>query len=341
MDRKFNAAVIGCGNISQTHIDSIGKIKMCSLAAVCDTDMKKAVAAAQKCGCKAYKDYKEVLRDKKIDSVHILTPHHLHVPMALDALSAGKHVVLEKPVGINPEEIKKLIKAERESRAHIGVVLQNRYNNTSRKMKSVIENGEMGKLIAAKGLLMWHRDDEYYLDSGWRGKWETEGGGLLINQAIHTLDLLRYLGGEIVALKGHIENAAHKKIEVEDTALATLYYKSGAVASFFGTNNHGINSRVELEFVFENGVLRLLDDILYKTMGKKCRPIAKDVLRKGKKDYWGTSHTACIKAFYEAVAENKSAEITVSDAALTNELVLGIYKSSKTNEKYIITEGKK
>jgi predicted dehydrogenase len=339
--RKYNVAIVGCGAISQTHIDSINKIKTLSLKAVCDIDMKKAVAVAQKYGCKAYKDYKETLADKEINSVHILTPHYLHVPIALEALKLHRHVVLEKPVGINPEEIKKLIKAERESKARIGVVLQNRYNKTSQKMKSTIGSGEMGALIAAKGLLMWHRDDGYYLNSGWRGKWETEGGGLLINQAIHTLDLLRYLGGEIKSLKGHAENAAHEKIEVEDTALATLYYKNGAVASFFGTNNHGTNSRVELEFVFENGTLRLLDDKLYKIKQGKSKLIAKDTVRKGKKDYWGLSHTACIKAFYDAVTENREADITVADAAKTNELVLGIYNSSKTNEKYIMTEEQK
>ena len=341
MTRKFNAAIVGCGTISQTHIDSINKIRTINLKAVCDIDMKKAVAAAQKYGCKAYKNYKEVLDDKEINSVHILTPHHLHVPMALEALERRKHVVLEKPVGINTEEIKALMKAERESKARIGVVLQNRYNNTSRAMKKAVESGEMGKLIAAKGLVMWHRDDAYYLESGWRGKWATEGGGLLINQAIHTLDLLRWLGGNVKSLRGHVENAAHAKIEVEDTALATLYFKKGAVASFFGTNNHGINSKVELEFVFEKGILHLLDDRLYKTMNGKQRLIAKDTVSGGKKDYWGTSHTACIKAFYEAVEEGRPADITLADAARTNEIVLGIYKSSKTNEKYIMSEEQK
>lgn len=341
MAKKFNVAVIGCGSISQTHINSINKIRTLSLRAVCDTDMKKAVAAAQKCSCKAYKNYKEVLDDKEINSVHILTPHCLHVPMALEALEKRKHVVLEKPVGINSQEINKLIKAESEGRARIGIVFQNRYNNTSQKMKSIIAKGGMGKLIAAKGLVAWHRDDAYYLDSGWRGRWDTEGGGLLINQAIHTLDLLRWLGGEVASLKGHVENAAHKEIEVEDTALATLYYKSGAVASFFGTNNHGMNSKIELEFVFENGTLRLLDDRLYKSAGGKTKLIAKDTVRKGKKDYWGTSHTACIKAFYEAVEEGRAADITVADAARTNEMVLGIYRSNETNEKYIISEEQK
>jgi len=338
LDKKFNIAIIGCGSISQTHIDSINKIGMCSLKAVCDTDMKKAVIAAQKYGCKAYKNYKEVLDDKEINSVHILTPHYLHVPIALEALACRKHVVLEKPVGINPVEIKKLLKAEKESKSRIGVVFQNRYNKTSRKMKALIEGGEMGKFIAAKGLVMWHRDDGYYLNSNWRGKWATEGGGLLINQAIHTLDLLRWLGGEVSSLKGHTENAAHEKIEVEDTALATLYYKSGAVASFFGTNNHGTNSKVELELVFENGTLRLLDDRLYKSAKGKSKLMAKDTVRSGKKNYWGVSHTACIKAFYEAVSENKEIDIAVSDAAITNEVVLGIYESSKTNEKYYMTE---
>ena len=334
MDDKFNVAVIGCGTISATHLESINKIRGLTLKAVCDTAVKKAMPIAHKYGCKAYTDYKELLANPEIDAVHILTPHYLHSKMAADALAAKKHVVLEKPVGINMQEIKKLMQAEAQSDRRIGVVFQNRYNHTSRKMKEVIESGRLGRLTAAKGLVMWHRDEDYYLKSGWRGKWSSEGGGLLINQAIHTLDLMRWLGGDIAAVKGNVENSAHPGIEVEDTALATLYYKNDAVGSFFGTTSHGINSKVELEFVLEGGVLRLLDDRLYLTVSGRRKLLAKDKLRGGKKDYWGVSHKACIKAFYEAVSENRAPDVTLKDAKVTNEIVLGIYQSSNKREKY-------
>ncbi len=338
MDSKFNVAVIGCGAISATHLESINKIRGLTLKAVCDTAVKKAMPIAHKYCCKAYTDYKEVLANPEIDSVHILTPHYLHSKMAADALAAKKHVVLEKPIGINLQEIKKLMQAEAQSDKRVGVVFQNRYNHTSRKMKEVIAGGKLGKLMAVKGLVMWHRDEGYYMNSGWRGKWSSEGGGLLINQAIHTIDLMRWLGGDIETVKGHVENSTHPYIEVEDAALATLYYKSGAIGNFFGTISHGINSKVELEFVMERGVLRLLDDRLYLTVGGRRKLLAKDKLRSGKKDYWGTSHKAYIKAFYEAVSQNKTLDVTLADAKVANEIVLGIYESSNKCEKYNLEE---
>ena len=334
MDIKYNVALIGCGAISATHLECINKIRGLTLKAVCDTAVKKAMPIAHKYGCKAYTDYKELLANPEIDAVHILTPHHLHAKMAADALAAKKHVLLEKPVGINLQEIKKLVQSEKESDKRISVVFQNRYNHTSRKMKEVIAGGTLGKLIAVKGLVMWHREEDYYLKSGWRGKWASEGGGLLINQAIHTIDLMRWLGGDIGGVKGHVENSAHPGIEVEDAANATLYYKNGAVGSFFGTTSHGINSKVELEFVMEGGVLRLLDDRLYLSVGGRRKLLAKDKLRGGKKDYWGVSHKACIRAFYEAVSENRAPDVTLTDAKVTNEIVLGIYESSNKREKY-------
>lgn len=338
LNRKYNIALIGCGAIYETHIDSIKKIKGCNIAAVCDIDFKKTLIEAQKYKCKAFKDYKEVLKDEDIDAVHILTPHFLHTSIAMDALNAGKYVLLEKPVGISMDELIALKEAEQLSASKIGVVFQNRYNNTSVKMKELIDNGDLGKFIAAKAFVAWHRDEKYYSDSPWRGSLKTEGGGLLINQSIHTLDLLRWLGGEVESLKGYVSNDMHSLIEVEDVASATLYYKNGAVANFYGTNNHGTNSKIELELVFENGVLRMLDDKLYLKANNKAKCIAKDIVRSGKKGYWGLSHTACIKSFYEAIDNNEYPEISVSDAATTNEIVLGIYASSQTNKKYIMTE---
>ena len=338
MDNKIKVALIGCGAISRTHIDSLKEIKMCEIKTVCDTDEKRATKAAKELGCEQTADYMEALSDPNIDAVHILTPHYLHAPMAIEALNAGKHVVLEKPVGISAKDIKKLMQAENECSSKIGVVFQNRYNNTSIAMKSIIDDGELGSFKAAKGIVAWNRDMEYYNSSPWRGKWDTEGGGLLINQAIHTVDLIRWFGGNISSLQGHIANNVLGEIEVEDTAMATFYFENGAIGNFYGTNNHGINSKIELEFIFENGVLRLLEDKLYLQKEDTIKIIAEDIVDSGKKAYWGLSHTACIKAFYESVKNEKTPEITVADAAKSNEIVLGIYESSKINDKYFLTE---
>ncbi len=284
-------------------------------------------------------NYEEVLHDKNIDTVHIMTPHYLHTPIAINALESGKHVLLEKPAGIGFEELKQLKMAELKSEGRISVVLQNRYNNTSAMMKKKIADGNLGELRSVKAIVAWHRDDEYYDNSSWRGKWETEGGGLLINQAVHTIDLMRYIGGEIESVEGRVDNLFHKTIEVEDTAMAAFYYKNGAIGNFYATNNHAINSKIELEFVYENGILRMLDDKLFYTNKKETKVIAEDIILEGKKSYWGVSHDSYIKAFYESLAKGEEFDVKLEDAIISNKMVLGIYESSKKNKKYYLTEG--
>jgi predicted dehydrogenase len=341
LNKIFNIAIIGCGAISQTHINSLEKLDICEIKTVCDIDDRASISKADGYNYKTLRDYKEVLSDNSIDAVHILTPHNLHTSIAVEALLAGKHVLLEKPAGISFEELNLLKETEKRSTSKISVVFQNRYNNTTVKMKELIDGGSLGAFKASKAIVAWHRDDDYYMSSKWRGRWSTEGGGLLINQAIHTLDLLRYLGGEVDAVKGNVQNTCHDIIEVEDVAMATYYYKNGAIGNFYGTNNHGINSNIEIELIYENGILHLINEKLYLINNEGTIVKAEDIILKGAKSYWGISHDACIRSFYQNLLNEKDMDITLMDASVTNEIVLGIYKSSKTNEKYYINGGNK
>jgi predicted dehydrogenase len=330
--KKLRIGIIGCGTILPVHLDSIHSFEGAELCIVCDINENKAKKVAAIEGCPYVTDYEDILKDETIDVVHILTPHYLHVAMTLNAIKHHKHVVLEKPVGISFEELKKLKEEAKEKNVTIGVALQNRFNPTTIKMKEMIASGSLGKFISSKGILTWCRKDDYYSESDWRGKLATEGGGLLINQAIHTLDLLEYVGGPIKELKAYVTNFAHPEIEVEDMAMIGLTYESGAIGSFFATNNYGDNSQVEMGFVFEKGQLVLHDQELFLVEEGKSEKLAHDIVNQGDKSYWGMSHQLIIRDIYEAILHKRKPKVTLEHAIRATELVLMSYHNSNSNQ---------
>lgn len=329
--RKLGIGIIGCGTILSVHLDAVRVLPMADLRCVCDIIEDKARNVAEDEGCRYVTDYKLLLSDDSIDVIHILTPHFLHVPMAVTCLKAGKHVVLEKPVGISFEQLTQLQSVADRCDVTIGVTLQNRFNDSSLMIRDYIGSGELGSFKSARGTVIWHRNDAYYKESDWRGSLETEGGGLLINQAIHTLDLLDWFGGGAKSLIGVIANHTHPTIEVEDTAMATLYYDDGSSSVFYATNSYGDNASVEIELIFEKGKLRFLDQALYLTTSQETVKVADDVVKKGEKAYWGMSHQRCIEDIYMAVILEREPAVTLADAIRATKLVLSVYRSSELN----------
>lgn len=294
----MNTVVVGLGAISPFHIEPVKKYA--TLYGVCDIIKEKADKIAKENSCKAYYDYDEVINDKNVDCVHILTPHYLHYPMAKKASLSGKKIVLEKPAVMNREEYDDLLKTFEENNTNCCVMLQNRYNKCIAYMKENMSDLNMGKLLGLKGIITWHRNKQYYLESGWRGSYKTEGGGLLINQCPHMIDLLCYFGGKVKEVKG---TASHYffdgKIEVEDTSEAVIFFENGAEALFYGTNGYVTNSPYDMEFIFEKGTVRYMYDKLFKIedgeMSVICEDRSNDIKEK---NYWGVSHNTVIKNFY-------------------------------------------
>jgi len=324
MDR-LKIGIIGCGTISPVHLDGIESFEKAELTVVCDIKEELAKELARDKKCRYVTDYLQVLKDDTIDVVHILLPHYLHVPIALEALEHGKHLVLEKPVGISFEQLKQLKEKADNRSLTVGVTLQNRFNPTTVKMKEIVEANELGKFISSKGFLTWCRKDSYYSESDWRGRLAKEGGGLLINQALHTVDLLEYIGGPVKSIKAQIANYNHPEIEVEDTAMISYTYESGAIGSFYGSNNYGVDSQIEMGFVFEQGELILRDQQLYMVKDGKSELKASDLVKKGNKSYWGMSHQLIIKDIYESILETRDPMVTLDDAIRATELVLQCY----------------
>ncbi|MCX7842567.1 MAG: Gfo/Idh/MocA family oxidoreductase [Clostridia bacterium] len=327
--KKLNAAIIGCGSIFKQHADAVAESSDAILVCVVDTDEVKAKKTAKTWGCSFHTDYSEMLKDRGIDVVHICTPHYLHAQMAVDALAAGKHVLTEKPMAITTEDAKRMIQASKTYGKSLGICFQNRYNLTSLRIKELLVSGRCGAVLGAKAYVTWHRDEKYYLDSGWRGTWSKEGGGVLINQAIHTLDLLQWFLGEVDCIKA---NTSTRKlaniIEVEDTADALIRFKSGIDAVFYATNCYPVNSPVFMEILCEKVVIRLDGELVITYKNGDRETIEDKNMITGEKSYWGMSHKKLIMDFYKCVLEQRPFPIDGEEGIKALKMVLDIYQAA-------------
>ncbi len=331
MNGKKGVGIIGCGSISTVHLAAIEGIEDISLLAVCDCDKSKVETVAEQYHCFGTTDMQVLLDIEAIEWVHIVTPHHCHVDMAIEAMRKGKNVILEKPVGINRESLNRLKEVRDQTNSKMGVILQNRFNPTSKAMKAYATSGELGRYLSGKGSVTWFREDSYYTQSPWRGQKETEGGGLLINQAIHTLDLLSYLPSRVTDVRADIGNYSHSYNDVEDMAMVQMKHENGAQSLFYGSNNYGVNSPVYLELHYEKGCLELKDQVAYLIRNGKREVIATDSVVEGKKSYWGLSHEECIRYIYKNIDADDSI-VSLEEGLHATDIVLSAYASSDAKE---------
>lgn len=299
--KKTGAAIIGCGNIFPIHADAVSEGMDQQLQMVIDIDERKAEAAAKKYDCHYDTDYLNLLQNRDIEVVHLCTPHYLHGSMANSLMQAGKHVLTEKPMGMSLQQCRGMNAVARETQCYLGVCFQNRYHDTSMKMKTLIQSGEMGRILGARAFVTWFREESYYNCSAWRGTWDKEGGSLLMNQAIHTLDLLQWLLGDVADVRGTTStHFLSEIIETEDTAEALLTFQSGARALFYASNAYTSNAPVYLEVLCEHGSMVLNGDLTVKWEDGRTETYRDDP-PSGYKSYWGTGHRKLIHDFYHCV----------------------------------------
>jgi predicted dehydrogenase len=328
---KLKVAIIGCGAIYKNHADALIDNNYAELKYVVDINESKAKEAAKLYNCEYLTDFQQILDNPEIDAIDICTPHYLHAPMAIAAMKAGKHVFTEKPMSIAVKEAEEMITVAKQYNRHLGVCFQNRFNSTTVKALEVLNSGTLGSVKGIKGFVTWIRDEKYYTESGWRGSFKTEGGGVLINQAIHTIDLMQWIGGGVEKLKANVDTRTLSQvIEVEDTADATIVFKNGAKGIFYCTNSYTTNSPVEIEIHCDKGNLHIIDEELYLVKDGKKENLATDKIGNNKyKSYWGLSHSILIAKFYEAVYNNDfSTYVSGEDGIATIKIIDAIYKSS-------------
>ena len=337
MNKKFKTAIIGCGGISVTHITALQAIGNADIVALCDIREDRLENASKLCPDAAkYTDYKKLLAESDARIIHICTPHYLHAEMAIASMLSGRDVYLEKPCAMNCDEAQKIIEVSEKTGKKVCVSFQNRLINTTVFAKSVVESGEMGKLLGGKGFVAWNREGAYYSESGWRGKFATEGGGVLMNQSIHTLDLLYYFLGEFESVKGHASLDKNFDVtEVEDTAQAFIKFKNGASAVFYATNCNIVNSDIEIELYFEKGSLLFRDDSLYRRANGNIELVCQNENLLNGKNYWGNGHIRMITNFYKAVLGEDAYYCDIRDAVQVLEIIAGIYKNSEIKPEHI------
>jgi predicted dehydrogenase len=298
-------AVIGCGTISIVHLAAIRNLDGVDLVGVCDTDADRAAAVGRDHGVPWFTDHRELLERVRPDVVHVCTPHNEHVPVAIDSLDAGVAVLVEKPVGHTVAEAERLIAAaRRRPEVKVGVCLQNRYNTAVRTVRALLESGELGAVHGASATLLWHRAPEYYQARPWRGRKRDSGGGVLINQAIHTLDLLEWLLGDVVRVRGHTGRyALDGVVDVEDTASVLLDHRGGARSVLFATVTNVTDSPVTVEIVTERAMLLIHGDLTVRYVDGRTETVAERRVGGPGRAYWGASHDLLIADFYSRLSE--------------------------------------
>lgn len=328
---EYKVGIVGCGGIARVHAQSLKKLPGINLAAFADIRPERSAAFAQEYGGTAYAGLEEMLEKENLDVLHICTPHALHVPMAVQAAERGVQVFSEKPAAVNGAQMDELLAAA--DKVHVGVCFQNRYNDNVVYVQNEIANGEAGKVLGARAFVTWMRTAPYYTESGWRGTKALEGGGALINQAVHTLDLLTVFLGDPIEAEASMANHHLKSvIEVEDTVEAWIRFQD-ATANFYATTSYCTDAPVIIEVACEKKTYRLEGSELYIKEGRgKFEEIdmaEKEALGKG---YWGTGHLSCIGNFYASLRGEEEYKVKLSEVNRTMRLMYAIYHSARDGE---------
>lgn len=319
----MNAAIIGCGAVAQTHADVL-KRQGVNVAALCDTDESRAAKLNEKYGFNA-RVYAcaEDIPAGELDSVHICTPHYLHAEQAAHFLRLGVNVLSEKPAGICAADVRLIKQAAAESGAVYGVCFQNRYLKRNRLIKELIGGDS---IVGAKGFVVWKREAPYYTRSGWRGRKSTEGGSVMLNQAIHTLDLLLDFCGMPDKVSASVGNRfLEGVIDTENTAEAVLSCKNGAKIIFYATTASYSDSPVQLEILTDKHDVAVFRDKLIVDGG--IVEAEDEVCGLDAKQYWGAGHFMLIEDFYRCLSCGESFPIGIEEAEKSLMVIDAIYAS--------------
>lgn len=331
-------AVLGCGRIARVYMQAFRNIgSEIKIVLAFDKVLERAeIFAGEFPGCIPSHQVEPetvaaLMKKHRIDLVHILLPHHLHCRYAVAAMQAGINVLTEKPIAITMEDAALMKQTSEKCGRQLGVIFQNRYIVGVQEVRRLLREGTLGQLKGVFSTLNWHRPPSYY-QCDWKGRWETEGGGVIIDQAIHSIDLVRYMTGlEAVKIMGHTARRVLETIEVEDEADAAIVLENGVVYSFFATNYYAANSPIRVELCCEKATALLTyDTVTIQWNDGRLETIAPDPsLKTAGENYWGSFHEIQIRECYKALRKGCPMPWSAEDATRTLEIVLSIYESSR------------
>jgi predicted dehydrogenase len=346
---KMGFGIVGCGVIGPWHRDAIQYLEEAELVACCDVDEARGRKMAEESEgqVKFYGDYGDLVRDPGVDAVCVCTPSGLHGEVAVSAAEAGKHVLCEKPMEITSEKMDEMISACRKNGVKLGNIFQRRTHRSSQIAKDAIDGGILGKMVLGDIYLKYYRAQSYYESAGWRGTWALDGGGALMNQGVHGIDLALWIMGPVRSVYGRSDHLV-RDIEVEDTAIALLEYESGAWGVLEGTTSVNPGESTTLSMHGKKGTITLENDSISKWAvadGEDERAEVKPYDVEGERDGAASDPTAIghaghvflVKDLIEAVREDREPFITGESARKGVELILGVYESSRVGKPVKLT----
>jgi predicted dehydrogenase len=332
----INFGIVGCGRIASRHAQSIFQLKEAHLTAAADIVSTRAEKFEKEYGSQAYMDYRRILERDDIDVVNICTPSGLHARMTIEALLAGKHVIVEKPMALTLEDANQMIATSQATGKKLCVVLQNRFNPPMQDLRHIVDQGKLGKLLLGNATIRWFRPQEYYEDS-WHGTWAMDGGALM-NQSIHHIDALQWFLGDVESVFAYTATLAHN-IETEDTGVAVVRFKSGALGCIEGsTITYPQNLEGSIALFGEKGSVKVGGIALnrkefWKVEGElehERERLTQEQL--DHLDVYGSSHQIIIADMIRAIEEDRAPQTDGREARKSLALVLAIYESARTGQ---------
>jgi predicted dehydrogenase len=343
--------LIGCGKVGQIHAAALHGLAEAELTAVCDVSAERAQTFADRYGARGYTDVDAMLRESKVEAVIIGTPHPLHAAPAVRAAAAGVHVLVEKPLAATLADCDAMLAAAKRAGVLLGVISQRRLYEPVRRMKEAIDAGKIGRPALGVFTMYSWREPAYYQSDPWRGKWDTEGGGVLVNQSPHQLDLLRWFMGPVAEVSGYWANVNHPAVEVDDTAVAVLRFQNGGLGAIVtsvaqkpgiytkvhihGTSGASVGVETDRGATFIAGMTAIaeppLNDLWTIPGEEHLLPAfqAEDRARFTQIDATTHYHRLQIQDFLRAIREGRPPLVTGEDGRAVVELFTAIYRSNQ------------
>ncbi len=329
--------IVGAGFIGGVHAQALSAIPEAKVTVVCDSDSEKARVLASQVGALGVTEYQEAVRRQDVDAVCVCTPSGMHAEVALAAAAAGKHLVIEKPIEINLERTDRILEAARQAGVKLTCIFPFRFMKGVYLARQAVQAGRLGKLVLASAYIKWYRTQAYYNGGGWKGTWALDGGGALMNQGIHNIDLLCHLAGPASQVAARTAILAHH-METEDTAAAVLVFQSGALGVIEGTTGSWPGDRGRVELHGDCGTIALEDGriVVWKLAdapeGEEAAMLQiENTQGSGAGSATGIGselHRRQLADFVDAVQQNRPPAIAGEEARKPVALIRAIYDSS-------------
>lgn len=346
---SYGFGIIGCGMIAKFHARAIADCSGAQLVACYNRTADKAEALAAEFGCQAYTDLDQMLARDDLQIVTIGTASGAHCEPAVAAAKAGKHVIVEKPLEVTRDRCLKMIEACEQAGVKLATIFPSRFHQASLLLKTAVEQDRFGRLTLGNAYVKWFRSQQYYDSGAWRGTWELDGGGALMNQAIHSVDLLLWLMGPVVDVMAHTATLAHERIEVEDVATATLRFANGALGTIEATTASYPGALKKIELTGSHGTAILEEEDIIKwefaESQEQDQQLRQQMLGRTKTGGGAAdpaaighhAHAALFRDFLQAIEQQRPPLIDGREGMRSVDLILAIYESAKSGKSVRLT----